>query len=339
MSDPVAGTVAMPMQQGRDRETGDLSVAVIIPCKDEAVAIGPMIDRFRELLPTVTVYVYDNNSTDRTVEVARQAGAVVRHEPRQGKGFVVRRMFADIEADIYVMIDGDGTYDIKAAPAMIAMLADQGLDMVCGTRRALEDTAYRKGHKFGNQLMSGIVRRIFGKGFSDIFSGYRVFSRRFVKSFPIMSRGFEIETELTVHALELEMPFAEVETDFRERPSGSASKLRTYVDGTRILWTIGNMLRQEQPLRLFGSVAGALALLALLLAFPLLQTFLQTGQVPRFPTAILATGMMLVAFLSLACGLILDTVTHGRREAKRMCYLSIPGVHAMLQARHPDQTN
>jgi glycosyltransferase involved in cell wall biosynthesis len=310
-----------------------LEIAFIIPCKNEAVAIGSMVGSIHALLPKATVYVYDNNSTDETVAVAAAAGAVVRRESRQGKGFVVRRMFADIEADVYVMIDGDGTYDLDAAPAMISMLTEQGLDMVCATRSATEETAFRPGHKFGNQMMSSIVRRIFGKGFSDVFSGYRVFSRRFVKSFPVMSTGFEIETELTVHALELEMPVAEVATKFRDRPSGSVSKLRTYSDGFRILWTILNLLRQEQPLRLFGAASAFLALLSLLIAFPLLPTFLETGEVPRLPTAILATGTMLVAFLALVCGLILDTVTRGRREAKRMRYLDMPGIHAVARLR------
>ena len=316
-------------------DLGQFDIAVIIPCKDEAVAIGGMVTELRSLLPTARIYVYDNNSTDGTAEVAARAGAIVRSETRQGKGFVVRRMFADIDADIYMMVDGDNTYDIQAAPRLISTLITDGLDMVNGARRAVANDAYRPGHAMGNKAMSEIVRRLFGNGFGDIFSGYRIFSRRFVKSFPVMSRGFEIETELTVHALSLEMPFTELPTDFKDRPSGSASKLRTYTDGTRILWTIINLLRQERPMRLFGAVSVVLALVSLILAYPLLLTFLDTGLVPRFPTAILATGLMLLASLSLACGLILDTVSYGRREAKRMCYLSIPGI----QSVHTRKTN
>ena len=310
-------------------DLSQFDIAVIIPCMDEAVAIGGMVTELRDLLPSATIYVYDNNSTDGTAEVAAKAGAVVRAETRQGKGFVVRRMFADIDADIYMMVDGDNTYDIHAAPRLISTLITDGLDMVNGARRAVEEEAYRPGHAMGNKAMSEIVRRLFGNGFGDIFSGYRIFSRRFVKSFPVMSRGFEIETELTVHALSLEMPFAELPTDFKDRPSGSASKLKTYSDGTRILWTIINLLRQERPMRLFGLVSIVLAAMSLILAYPLLITFLDTGLVPRFPTAILATGLMLLASLSLACGLILDTVSYGRREAKRMCYLAIPGIQSV----------
>ncbi|MEM6903049.1 MAG: glycosyl transferase, partial [Pseudomonadota bacterium] len=239
--------------------------------------------------------------------------------------------FADIEADVYVMVDGDGTYDIAAAPALIQQLVNDGLDMVNGAREAVVDDAFRPGHATGNKVLTGIVRSLFGKGFDDLFSGYRVFSRRFVKSFPIMSRGFEIETELTIHALSLEMPVAEVKTAFRDRAEGSASKLRTYSDGTRILLTIINLLRQERPLPLFGAVAGLFAIVSLILAFPLLPTFIDTGLVPRLPTAILATGLMLLGFLSLACGLILDTVSYGRREMKRMQYLALPSIHVALE--------
>ncbi|MBV6631572.1 MAG: glycosyltransferase [Alphaproteobacteria bacterium] len=309
----------------------DHQVAVLIPCMDEEAAIGDMVSRLKQLLPTADIYVYDNNSTDKTAEVASAAGAIVRQETRQGKGFVVRRMFADIEADVYVMVDGDGTYDIDAAPTLIDRLVDDGLDMVNGAREAVIDEAFRPGHAAGNKVLTGIVRSLFGKGFSDLFSGYRVFSRRFVKSFPVMSRGFEIETELTIHALSLEMPVTEVKTDFRDRAAGSASKLRTYSDGTRILFTIVNLLRQERPLPLFGLVAGLFALAAVILALPLLPTFLETGLVPRLPTAILATGLMVLGFLSLACGLILDTVSYGRREAKRMQYLSLPSIHTVRQ--------
>ena len=312
-------------------------IAVVIPCKDEAVAIGGMVTDLQALLPGARIYVYDNNSTDGTAQAATQAGAIVRAETRQGKGFVVRRMFADIDADIYMMIDGDNTYDLQAAPRLISHLITDGLDMVNGARQAVEEQAYRPGHAMGNKVMTGIVRRLFGEGFNDIFSGYRIFSRRFVKSFPVMSRGFEIETELTVHALSLEMPFKELPTDFKDRPEGSASKLRTVSDGTRILWTIINLLRQERPLRLFGAMSVILAFIAVALAYPLFVTFFETGLVPRFPTAILATGLILLASLSLACGLILDTESYGRREAKRMCYLAIPGIQAIHKQKPPSR--
>ena len=310
-------------------------VAVLLPCYNEAEAIAGVVEAFRRALPQARIYVYDNNSCDGSAALAREAGATVRSEPRQGKGFVVRRMFADIEADIYVMCDADDTYEIAAAPQLIERLVGDGLDMVVGLRSAISGTAYRPAHKFGNWLLSTLVRRIFGEGFQDMLSGYRVFSRRFVKSFPIMSEGFEIETELTIHALELEMPTAEVATAFKDRPEGSESKLRTVSDGLRILRTIGGLLKQERPLVLFGSAALVLALAALGLAYPLLRDYLSTGLVPRFPTAILATGIMLLAYLSLFSGLILDTVTRGRQEAKRLRYLELPSVHATLEARDP----
>ncbi|WP_119421314.1 glycosyltransferase family 2 protein [Desertibaculum subflavum] len=306
----------------------ELAVAVLIPCFNEEAAIGTVVADMRQALPNATIYVYDNNSTDRTRQLAREAGAVVRTEPRQGKGYVVRRMFADIEADIYVMVDGDATYDARAAGSLVSKLVTEGLDMVNGAREETADSAYRVGHKFGNKLLTGLVRAIFGSEFHDMLSGYRVFSRRFVKSFPVMSAGFEIETELTIHALGLEMPSAEVRTAFSERMAGSASKLRTFADGFRILWTIVKLLKQERPMALFGAAAAILMVVSVVLAYPIFVTFFETGLVPRFPTAILATGLILLSFLSLACGLILDTVTRGRQEAKRMCYNGIPGVHA-----------
>ncbi len=335
MADGALASAAAAKQISLD----DLDIAVIIPCMNEEIAIGGMVRKLRELLPHSRIFVYDNNSTDDTVGEAERAGAIVRREKRQGKGFVVRRMFADIDADIYMMVDGDNTYDIDAAPKLIQTLVDDGLDMVNGARKAVVEEAYRPGHAMGNKVLTEIMRRLFGKGFSDIFSGYRIFSRRFVKSFPVMSRGFEIETELTVHALELEMPFDEIETDFRDRPSGSESKLRTYSDGTRILWTMINLLRQEKPFHIFGAVAGFLALLSIIIAYPLFITYFETGLVPRFPTAILATGLMLLASLSLVSGLILDTVSYGRREAKRMRYLTIPGIHAKADNIRRSQQN
>jgi glycosyltransferase involved in cell wall biosynthesis len=301
-----------------------LGIAVLVPCYNEEAAIGAVIRDFRRALPTATIHVYDNNSKDRTVEVARAAGAVVRREPLQGKGSVVRRMFADIEADIYVLVDGDDTYDAASAPALIRRLLDDQLDMVNGARVTEIQAAYRPGHRFGNALLTGLVARIFGDRIGDMLSGYRVFSRRFVKSFPALSSGFEIETELTVHALELNMPVAELPTPYKDRPEGSTSKLRTFRDGFRILGTILVLVKEERPLAFFTGLFAVLTTISVILAWPVVTTFMATGLVPRLPTAVLATGTMQLAFLSLACGLILDTVTRGRREMKRMRYLEIP---------------
>ncbi len=303
-----------------------LRIAVLLPCYNEEAAIGQTVAGFRAALPAARIYVYDNNSTDRTREVSAAAGAVVRTERMQGKGHVVRRMFADIEADIYVMADGDATYDAAAAPALVQRLAGEQLDMVVGSRKSEAEEAYRRGHRFGNRLLTGILARIFGRTFSDILSGYRVFSRRFVKSFPALSRGFEIETEISVHALELAMPVAEVETAYGARPEGSESKLSTYRDGWRIMRTIGHLFRIERPVLFYGSFGLALAVAAVALAVPLAITYAETGLVPRFPTAVLVTGMMIVAALSFMTGLILDTVVRGRREVRRLHYLSFPAV-------------
>ena len=301
-----------------------LRIAVILPCYNEEAAIAETIAGFRSALPSATIYVYDNNSSDRTVELAHAAGAVVRTERQQGKGHVVRRMFADIDADIYVMADGDLTYDPKSAPDMVRILAEDQLDMVVGTRQHEVADAYRGGHVIGNRLFTGLLARLFGRSFTDIFSGYRVFSRRFVKSFPALSQGFEIETEISVHALELRMPVGEVITNYGARPEGSASKLSTYRDGWRILKTIGTLYRIERPVLFYGSFAVLLILAAIILAVPLLLTYLDTGLVPRFPTAILATGLIIIAVLSFFAGLILDTVTRGRREMRRLAYLAYP---------------
>ena len=309
---------------------GGLSIAVIIPCYNEAVAIGTVVEEFKTALPSADVYVYDNNSSDDTKSVAAAAGAIVRTEPRQGKGFVVRRMFADIEADIYVMVDGDDTYDASAAPILVEKLVREGLDMVNGARKADSSEAYRPGHEMGNKGLSGIVRLMFGDEFRDMLSGYRVFSRRYVKSFPAMSTGFETETELTIHALQLEMPIAEVETDFKDRAEGSESKLRTFSDGFRILWTIASLLKQEKPVYVFGLAAAFLSVMAIILAYPIMIEFMETGLVPRFPTAILSTGLMILSFLSLTCGVVLDTVTRSRAEFKRTRYLMIPSIHHRL---------
>jgi glycosyltransferase involved in cell wall biosynthesis len=299
-------------------------VAVILPCYNEEAAIGATVTGFRAALPDATIYVFDNNSRDRTVEVAAQAGAIVRREPMQGKGNVVRRMFADIEADIYVMADGDATYDAAAAPTMIQRLIDEHLDMVVGARASEVDAAYRRGHRLGNMMLTGLLARLFGRSFSDILSGYRVFSRRFVKSFPILSAGFEIETEISVHALELRMPVAEIVTQYGARPEGSASKLSTYRDGWRILRMILTLFRIERPVLYFGSIGAALGLLAVILAVPIIVTYAQTGLVPRLPTAIAVTGLAIIACLCFFAGLILDTVVRGRRELRRLAYLSFP---------------
>ena len=298
-------------------------VAVLVPCYNEERAIAKVVGDFRTALPDAKIYVYDNNSTDGTVEAARLAGALVRRESHQGKGYVVRRMFNDIEADLYVLVDGDATYDAASAPAMITKLLDDRLDMVVASRVDRDAAAYRPGHRAGNQMLTGFVAHIFGRAFTDILSGYRVFSRRFVKSFPILSGGFEIETELTVHALELELPVGEVSTPYFSRPTGSASKLSTWQDGFRILWTVLKLYRAERPLAFFGSLGVAFALVSVGLAIPLAVTYVQEGLVPRLPTAVLSTGLMLVAFLSIACGLILDTVTRGRREVKLIAYLAL----------------
>ena len=307
--------------------TQSYRVAVILPCYNEEAAIAGVVRDFRAALPQAVVYAYDNNSKDRTVEIARTAGAVVRRETRQGKGHVVRRMFADVEADIYVLADGDGTYDAASAPAMVEKLVGEQLDMVVGSRlTTYEGEAFRRGHRFGNDLLTGFLGMCFGRTFTDILSGYRVFSRRFVKSFPALSAGFETETELSVHALELRMPIAEVVTSYKARPAGSASKLRTYRDGFRILMMILNLFKEERPLAFFSIIAGVLALAAVVLSYPIIVTYIETGLVPRFPTAILSTGLMILASLSLTCGFVLDTVTHGRREMKRLAYLAIPPI-------------
>jgi glycosyltransferase involved in cell wall biosynthesis len=298
-------------------------IAVLLPCYNEEAAVGATVAGFRAALPGATVYVYDNNSRDRTKEVAAAAGAVVRSEKQQGKGHVVRRMFADIDADVYVMADGDLTYDPAAAPAMVGMLLAEQLDMVVGTRRHEAKDAYRGGHVLGNRVFTGLLAGLFGRSFSDIFSGYRVFSRRFVKSFPVLSEGFEIETEMSVHALELRMPVGEVETSYAARPEGSHSKLSTYGDGWRILKTIATLYRVERPALFYGAIGVLLMILAVILAVPLVETYVETGLVPRFPTAILVTGMVIVAVLCFFAGLILDTVTRGRREMRRLAYLSL----------------
>lgn len=302
----------------------DVKVAVPIPCYNEAKPIGTVVADFRAALPDADIYVYDNNSTDNTAEVARAAGAIVRGETQQGKGNVVRRMFADIDADVYVMVDGDNTYEAKAAPALVDKLLDETLDMVSGCRVTEIQEAYRPGHRFGNRMLTGLVAGIFGKRTKDMLTGYRVFSRRFVKSFPALSRGFEIETELTVHALELRMPIADVDTAYVDRLPGSDSKLNTIRDGFRILKMIVLLVKEERPFALFCGVGVLLGLISLTLGAPVVAEFMETGLVPRFPTAILASAIMVIGVLSVVTGLILDTVTLGRREMKRMAYLALP---------------
>ncbi len=315
-------TAAPPLDRPGRHRTGP-QVAVLIPCYNEAVAIPKVVADFRRALPEATIYVYDNNSRDGTEAAARASGAVVRRETLQGKGHVIRRAFADVEADIYVLVDGDDTYDATAAPAMVRLLTEDRLDMVVGARVTDIAAAYRPGHRFGNRLLTGLVRAVFGDRISDMLSGYRVFSRRFVKSFPALAGGFETETEFTVHALDLHMPVGEVNTAYKDRPAGSESKLRTYSDGLRILRTIVVLVKEERPLAFFCSGATVLALLALALGVPVIWEYWHTGLVPRLPTAVLATGLMLLCFLSVACGLILESVTRGRKEIKRLAYLSI----------------
>jgi len=305
-------------------------IAVLIPCYNEEKTVAQVVRDFRAVLPRAKIFVYDNNSTDQTTARAKEAGAIVCTEKYQGKGNVMRRMFSDIDADVYVLVDGDNTYHAASAREMIDKLLREQLDMVVGTRLTANegDDSFRRGHQLGNHLLTGFMSLIFGRQLTDMLSGYRVMSRRFVKSFPALSQGFETETELTIHALELKMPIAEMVTPYGSRPEGSESKLSTYRDGCRILLTIIALFKQERPLTFFTILFCLLATLSLGLAIPILFTYAQTGLVPRFPTAILATGIMLLACLSLTCGLILDTVTHGRRELKRLHYLAVPAPEA-----------
>ena len=319
-----------------------MEIAVLVPCYNEEAAIATVVKDFRAALPSATIYVYDNNSRDQTVTRARDAGAVVRTEQRQGKGNVVRRMFADIEADIYVLVDGDDTYDAGASPRMITRMIADGADLLTARRVHTQAAAYRPGHVLGNRLLTGLTALLFNVHLSDMLSGYRVFSRRFVKSFPFTAEGFAIETELTIHAVRLMMPMTEMDSRYKERPVGSVSKLNTWRDGFRILGTIGYLVREERPLLFFATVASLFAAIAVLIGAPVVSEYFHTGLVPRLPTAVLATGLMVIAFLSLTCGLILDTVTRGRWEAKRMSYLAIPGPanlhdgHAQLVADAPE---
>jgi glycosyltransferase involved in cell wall biosynthesis len=315
MSQAIAARGEERQPRGRER------LAVLVPCFNEEATIGTVVADFRAALPEAAIYVYDNNSADRTVDLARAAGALVRREMHQGKGNVVRRMFADVDADVYVLVDGDATYDAASARAMIARLIEERLDMVVGARVDQQEAAYRPGHRIGNRLLTGFFAFAFHATFSDVLSGYRVFSRRFVKSFPVLSRGFEIETELSVHALELELPVTELPTPYYARPQGSTSKLSTWRDGLRILITIVGLYRSERPLAFFSGLGVVLAIASVGLAIPIFVTYFEQGIVPRIPTAILSTGLMLLASLSIVAGLVLDTVTRGRRETKLIAYL------------------
>ena len=333
----LSGDIFASARSDRSSAAQDLNIAVLVPCYNEELAVARVIGGFRAAIPNAAIYVYDNNSRDGTVNVARDAGAVVRSEVRQGKGNVVRRMFADVEADVYILVDGDDTYDPAAAPEMVRWLVERQLDMVTGVRATQDAGAYRPMHRFGNAVFSGIVHRIFGDGVSDVLSGYRVFSRRFVKSFPALTSGFETETEFTVHALELKMPIGEVTARYRERPVGSESKLRTWGDGMRIMRAIVGLLKEERPLQFFAAAAGALFTLAIGLGIPVILQYLHTGLVPRLPTAVLATGCGLLSFLSLVCGLVLDSLAHARREIKRLAYLALAPVPAVAERGDHDK--
>jgi len=305
----------------------NLSIAILVPCYNEAITIASVIHTFKKTIPNSQIYIYDNNSTDDTAAIAKENGAIVKKELNKGKGHVVRRMFADVEADIYVLVDGDNTYDAKKLPEMIRKLVEDDLDMVIGSRveKIAPDkyAVYRLGHRLGNSLFTNLIGNLFGKKFNDVFSGYRVFTRRFVKSFPAMSRGFEIETELTIHSLELRLPSTEIPTEYGARPTGSASKLNSYRDGFKILMRILLLLKEVRPLLFFGALFVFLATLSFLVFLPVLIDYIHTGLVERFPTAILSTGIMLLAFISLSCGIILDNVCRARRETKRFFYLAL----------------
>jgi glycosyltransferase involved in cell wall biosynthesis len=321
---PAQSAIGQPAQSGVNQPAQGAAprIAVLIPCYNEALTIAKVVQNFRAALPAADIYVYDNNSADGTAAAAAAAGAIVRAETMQGKGHVVRRMFRDIEADLYLIVDGDDTYDAALAPSMVALAAAQGFDLVNYVRHDVEDASYRRGHRFGNQLLTGIVRNIFGDQIQDMLSGYKLLSRRFVKSFPALADGFDTETELTIHALELAMPVAHVTGPYKGRPAGSTSKLNTYRDGIRILWIILVLFKHERPMQLFSAAGAMLALIALALGIPIVIAFLHTGLVPRLPTALLATGLILIAALSFTTGLILDTVSRGRRESRMLAYLS-----------------
>ena len=309
-------------------ETREPTIAVLLPCYNEEHTIGDVVSRFRAALPAARIYVYDNNSRDLTALKARAAGATVVREPRQGKGNVVRRMFADVDADIYVMADGDGTYAPEDAPQLINILLTEHADMVVGTRRGVTDDAGRAGHAFGNRIFNALYHRLFGRDFTDIFSGYRAFTRRYVKSFPAVSGGFEIETEMSVHASMLKLPVAEIGLDYGRRPEGSSSKLSTWKDGAKILWMFAMLMKETRPLRFFGALAGLALAASAILAAPVLAEYFTTGLVLKVPTWILAMALLLLAMIMMTAGLVLDSVARGRAEQKRIFYLSIASVEA-----------
>lgn len=314
-------------------EPAEATIAVLLPCYNEERTIGEVVRGFRAALPSATVYVFDNNSSDLTALQARAAGAVVIREPRQGKGNVVRRMFADIDADIYVMADGDGTYDPQDAPQLVNALLTERADMVVGTRLGVHDDAGRTGHAFGNRIFNTAYRSLFGRDFTDIFSGYRVFSRRYVKSFPAVSGGFEIETEMSVHATMLRMPVCEMGLDYGRRPEGSQSKLSTYRDGARILWMLAMLMKETRPARFFGAFSAGFLLAALVFMAPVLAEYFATGLVPRMPTWVLSIGLVMLSMIALVAGLVLDSVARGRAEQKRLAYLAVPSINAARLAR------
>lgn len=301
-------------------------IAVVIPCHNEAAAIGDVIAGFRASLPNARICVFDNASDDGTAEAALRAGAEVFREPRKGKGNAVRRMFAEIDADVYVMADGDGTYDPSAAPQLVSMILNDRLDMAIGARRDIRQNAHRRGHAFGNRLFNRLFAGLFGQNYTDIFSGYRAFSRRFVKSFPALSSGFEIETELSVHAGQMRLPVAEIETAYGSRVEGSASKLRSVRDGVRILRAFLFLLKETRPILFFGAIASVFVMTAIALAIPLAQTWMATGLVPRLPTAILCVGLITIAGLLGVCGIILDSLARARVEQKRILYLAVENI-------------
>lgn len=315
-----------------------LKIAVLLPCYNEEQTIAAVVSDFRRAIPQAEIYVFDNASTDRTSFMAQAAGASVIRETHKGKGHVVRRMFAEVEADVYLMADGDGTYDAASAPELIALMLRERADMAIGARANIIQDAGRKGHAFGNRLFNSLYKRLFSNDYKDIFSGYRVFSRRFVKSFPALSKGFEIETEMSVHASELAMPVVEIELPYGKRPEGSTSKLNSVRDGLKILRTFVRLLKETHPVRFYGSLALCAMLLSLGLGAPIIMTYMETGLVPRFPTAILSMGLALMAVILSACGMILDSVAQGRIETKRLAYLMQPALRTAPRSaknRHP----
>ncbi|MDX7953150.1 glycosyltransferase [Lichenihabitans sp. Uapishka_5] len=298
-------------------------VAVLLPCRNEEASIAAVVADFRRALPDAVIVVYDNASTDRTAAVAAAAGAAVFREVRPGRGHVVRRMFSDVDADIYLMADGDGTYDAASASQLVALVAENGFDMAVGARAGIAQDAHRPGHAVGNWIFNRLYRRLFDNGFGNIFSGYRAFSRRFVKSFPALSSGFEIETEMSVHARQLRLAVTELSLPYGKRRDGSASKLRTVRDGVRIFAILLYLLKETRPLLFFGMAALVTALVAVVFALPLFDTFITSGTIPRLPTAILCAGLGITAALLAVCGTMLDSVARGRAEQKRMLFLAV----------------